>query len=122
MVFASTPRGVLGTCFRCRDRMRTCKCFEVALSPLAVARQDRGALLPPPRGRRGSRTPRALPPPVSLTGGSMAWQDAVQSRRINENTDRMSELVASSFDGSRAGSRLGTRSRPGSAMAGSSRP
>lgn len=122
VVFASTPRGVLGTCFRCRDRMRTCKCFEVALSPLAVARQDRGALLPPPRGRRGSRTPRALPPPVSLTGGSMAWQDAVQSRRINENTDRMSELVASSFDGSRAGSRLGTRSRPGSAMAGSSRP
>ena len=30
VVFAHTPRGVLGKCFRCNaDRMRTCKCFEV---------------------------------------------------------------------------------------------
>lgn len=31
VVFASTPRGVLGKCFRCNDRMRTCQCFEVSL-------------------------------------------------------------------------------------------
>jgi hypothetical protein len=40
--------------------------------------------------------------------------------RINENTDRMSEMMASSFNGSRAGSLLGTRSRPGSST--SNRP
>jgi len=66
VVFASTPRGVLGKCFRCNDRMRTCQCFE----------------------------------------------DRIMVRRINENTDRMSELVASSFDGSRSASRLAASRSP----------
>jgi hypothetical protein len=35
VVFACTPRGVLNTCYRCRNRMRTCKCFEVRAPPLA---------------------------------------------------------------------------------------
>jgi hypothetical protein len=44
-----------------------------------------------------------------------AGQDHVLTMRMNENTDRMSELIASSFDGTRAGSRLAA-SRPGSAL------
>lgn len=44
-------------------------------------------------------------------------QDRILKRRIDENTDRMGELMASSFDGSRAGSRLAaSRSRPQSVL------
>jgi hypothetical protein len=64
----------------------------------------------------------ALPhPTASLTCGSIGEQDSILQNRINENTDRMSEIMASSTIGSRAGSRLGnSRSRPGSST--SNRP
>ena len=57
-------------------------------------------------------------------------QDESLAHRIHENTDRMCELIATSFDGSRAGSRLAAArsrsnrgaSRPNSAMSLSSSP
>ena len=101
MVFACTPRGVLNTCYRCRNRMRTCKCFEVRAPPLAG-----------PGPSQSRRSNRASPPTVSLTCGSTGEQDSILQNRINENTDRMCEMMASSFSVSRAGSRLGTRGRP----------